>query len=136
MTQDFMYVFLAAVEQQKQQKQREALAELLVWTMYADGHLALDEKDLLEEELSKVKWESDTPLRAFLLQAATKVRNAMASEDATISLLGEIAKRIDDDQARADALAAAERLAGADESMAVTEKSFIERVRRRFTLSE
>lgn len=69
---DKLMSIFADASQDRAQAQREALAELLVWAMYADGHLSLDEKDVLDREMTAVAWDSDKPLSAFLLMPPPK----------------------------------------------------------------
>ncbi len=40
------------------QKQREAMIDLLVFAMYADNHLAISEDKIIKDEIDSFNWES------------------------------------------------------------------------------
>ena len=112
------------------QEQREALVDLLVCTQFADQHLALAEQEQLEKEIKKLGWESGTAPGQFLNASVARAKSALEKDDLTTEYLREIAARLENGDARAKALAAAERMVGIDQNASPSEKVFLDMVRK------
>ncbi len=61
------------------QPQREALINILVLGMYADGHLSLAESESMDGLLDALGWESGTGRTVFFADAITRV-SAIAND--------------------------------------------------------
>lgn len=64
------------------QKQREALVDLLVMSLYADNLIRTVEEEGLREKLATLHWESSKPLEYYLNEAITRVRDVRSSPEA------------------------------------------------------
>ncbi len=108
------------------QQQREALLDLLVWTMYADDFLALPENDEIERLAEEMAWESITPVPQYLNAATARIRHVRAGQEDAGDLLDDIYQRLGDDETRTRAYDACRRLARADGKISEGELQFLD----------
>ncbi len=111
------------------QQEREALVDLLVWTMFVDRHVARAERSYLAEQGRGLKWEGVYELDLYIDASTRRVRDALGSETAEAAYLEHIVARLGDEQARARALEACQALAEADGDLAPAEEAHLERLR-------
>ena len=116
------------------QPQREALIDLLLWTMYVDRMLALSENDRIDQLPEELSWESVTPFPTYLNASFARVREVLSDEDEARKLLDDIYARLGTDAARRRAYDACLDLADIDGQVAEEERRFLEGVRMRFGL--
>jgi hypothetical protein len=118
------------------QEQREALLDLLVWTMFVDRHIAAPEQAQIEREARGLPWEGYNPVELFLDASVRRIRDALGSASAEEAYLCDIATRLGDGEARQRAFRAAQEMAGIDGNLAEKELEFLERVRASLGLPE
>jgi hypothetical protein len=116
-------------EQPSSQPQREALIDLLVWTMFADRHVALPEQAFIAEQADGLPWDSPRPVELYIDKAVRRTREVLGDEAAEASHLEAIATRLADPQMKRAALSACEELIGVDGERAPSELTHLERVR-------
>lgn len=117
------------------QHQREAMIDLLIWTMYADGRLALPENDKIDSLAEELPWDSVTPFQQYLNTSIARVRSVLADEEKSDELLGDIYGRLRDDEMRTRAFRACRDLAQVDGEVDEAESVFLDTVRARFNLA-
>ncbi|MEM1202711.1 MAG: hypothetical protein AAGN66_05735 [Acidobacteriota bacterium] len=118
------------------QAQREALVDLLVWTMYVDRHLALAERDTIEGHTRDLPWDAVTPLPTFLEAAVTRARDVLEDDNLAGEYLDGISHRLGTAEARRRALVACHELIASDGRLTEGEARHVKRVERRFELAE
>jgi len=96
------------------QAQREALVDLLVFAMYADGHLSLAEEKVLENQAAELAWESSQSIESYVNETTERVRLARGTEDGTENLLVSIRERLGDFEDRERAFFVCESLLSSD----------------------
>lgn len=121
---------------QRGQAQREALIDLLVWTMFVDRHVASVEEAQIRKEAAGLPWDGTRSLERFIDASVRRTRDVLGSPDAERAYLDDIHDRLADGPARKQALVACEALIGIDGDRAATELAHLERVAERFNRSE
>ena len=119
-------------QQHLKQSQLEALIELLIWTMYVDNSIKLEENDALDEFLGRVEWHSPMQVDYFMSTAIAKVRNSIDDPTKAEKLIGDINTRLADPMTRREAADAVQALAEADGELTDSEKSFIGKIKLLF----
>jgi len=124
------------LEQQtcRSQQQREALLDVLVWTMFADRHIAAPEQAEIQREARDLPWESGRSIDLYIDSAVRRARDVLGRAPAEEAYLADIAARLEDSAARSRAYEACRELAGADGELAPAEMDLLERVRVSFGL--
>lgn len=119
-----------------EQKQREAMVDLLIWTMYADNVLSLPENDKIDQLTAEMPWDSTIPAQQYMLTSIARVRDAVEDSGASEALLEDIYKRLGSDAMRRRTYEACRDLAHADGEMAATEMHFLNTVKSRFKIDQ
>lgn len=119
-------------DEEPTQEQREALLDLLLWTMYADHVLALSEHDQIDEVAEAIEWTSVTPIAQYLNAAVARIRDVIGDAEATDELLERINERLATDTMRRRAYEACYELAESDGEIASAEINFLHQLRERF----
>lgn len=96
------------------QTQREALLDLLVWTMYVDHHLALTEREKIEHDAEAMPWTGKLSLGDFLDSAIVRTRDVMAGKRTGEEYLSDISERLGDQKTRQRGFRACEELVSVD----------------------
>jgi hypothetical protein len=118
------------------QRQREAMIDLLLWTMYADKLLALPESDRIDEMSAEMEWDSPTPAPQYLQVAVARIRDVLDDEEKAAAEMDSIYERLGTDEMRRSAYAACRDLAKVDGEMADEELAFLNTVKQRFHLAD
>lgn len=118
------------------QEQREALLDLLIWTMYADNFLAFPENEEIESVAQEMDWTSVTPVRQYTATSIARIRQARAGRETFDSLLNDIYTRLGSDEMRTRAYEACQHLAQIDGQVAEEERQFLSAVQARFQHDE
>ena len=116
------------------QAQREAVIDLLVWTMFADRHIASTETERIEAEAKRMDWDSPTGVDIFIAQSMTRTRGVLGDDDKSESYLDDISKRLGDTKSQHRAYKACLLLANVDGQIAPQEKDLLRRIAHRFGL--
>ena len=119
-------------ERKFKQPEVEAITELLIWTMYADDEIRLEENDAIDEFLKTVKWDSPLQPEYYFGSAVAKVRNAMDESSKADALLADIRDRLADRETMVEAVQACYALAQADGEVGPRETEFLARISREF----
>lgn len=96
------------------QTQREALLDLLVWTMYVDHHLALTEREKIEQDAESMPWAGNISLGDFLDSAIVRARDVLAGKRTGDEYLKDISERLGDQKTRQQSFRACEELVSVD----------------------
>ena len=96
------------------QTQREALVDLLVLGMYADGNLSLAETDLLENEIQGLTAETGIAWDTYLAKAFHAIRQTQGDRKARNALLCDIRERLESQDKRQHAAAELQALLAID----------------------
>jgi uncharacterized tellurite resistance protein B-like protein len=111
----------------------EAAADLLVWTMFADGHVATAEEETVESELRHMGWSSPYSLDLYLLGSVARARRSIADREAGDAYLASCAARIQDPAMQARVLEACTKIAASDGNTSARETDLLERIRAAFS---
>jgi hypothetical protein len=108
------------------QKQREALVDLLLLGMFADGSLKVSDDQKLRSVIEEIGWESYQTPDLYFQSAIAKARDAGDTETGTRSRLKKINEGLATDDARQLALERLERFLSLDGAPALEESKFLE----------
>ncbi len=114
------------------QPQVEAITELLIWTMYADDKIRLEENDVIDEFLRSVKWDSPLQPEYYFSSAVAQVRTALDDSSKADWLLANIRERLADRETMSEVVEACYALAQADGELSPRETEFLARLSREF----
>lgn len=118
------------------QQQREAMIDLLLWTMYADKLLALPENDRIDELSAEMEWDSPTPASQYLQVAVSRIRDVLEDPEKAAAEMDSIYERLGSDEMRRNAYTACRDLAKVDGEVSDEEQSFLNAIKQRFHLAE
>jgi hypothetical protein len=96
------------------QESREVLIELMFLALYLDGHLSVDEDDLINHALDSLGWESDRTREGFVHQAFLDAREGASCELKTLEFLDARLSVIERDGQQAAALTWLSKVLGSD----------------------
>ena len=108
------------------QKQREALVDLLLLGMFADGSLKVSEDQKLLSVIGEVGWQSYQTPDLYLQSAIAKAREASDTEDATRRRLEKISENLATAETRQQALTYLTQFLGVDGAVDAAESQFLE----------
>ena len=117
-----------------QQRGREAMVDLLIWTMYVDKVLTLPESDKIDRLSEDLTWESSDSVGQYLNASTSRVRDVLGDKDKAAVLLEDIRRRLDNEEMRREAYEACCELAQADGQVADEEAQFIDMLKREFNV--
>lgn len=118
------------------QQQREAMIDLLIWTMYADKLLALPENDRIDRLTEEMEWDSPTSPTQYLKISIAKIRDVFNDDEKAAAEMNSIYERLGTEEMRRDAYVACRDLAKADGEVASEEMNFLNTVKQRFNLAD
>jgi hypothetical protein len=114
------------------QGQKEALLDLLVLGMYADGHLATVEDECVQELLKAMEFTSDYARDQFADACFTRVRHKAGSPEKMEAQVRELAKCFSGREDRYQALLALDELLASDDRVTGAEGKFLALVKAVF----
>ena len=114
----------------------EAAADLLVWTMFADGHVATAEEETVESELRFMGWSSPFALEVYLHGSIARARRAVADPAEAERYLAGCAARIAEPAMQARVLEACAKIAASDGNTSAHESELLARVRAAFAAKD
>lgn len=123
-------IFGSPEQSRLRQAQREALVDLLVWTMYVDRRIAVQEQNQLQKEVGALPWENPLSVEVWVDDAIRRARDVLGREEAEARYLDSIAARLAEPEARAQAIEACERIARSDGALGAQETAHLERVKK------
>jgi hypothetical protein len=86
------------------QPQREAIADLLHYLVYADSHIAAREGDYVNETIQSLSLDAALSFSAYEQRSIAAARQAKENPDHRREFIASIAARLDTSEARARAL--------------------------------
>lgn len=117
------------------QDYREALLDLLVWTMFVDRHVALAERETLDEMAEKLEWTGKAPLPSFIHESTARARKVIDEGGASASsYLANIASRVSNEKDRRRILNACSEIVGADGKLRPEEAQHLKAIEKAFEL--
>ena len=119
-----------------QQREREAMVDLLMWTMYIDKVLTLPESDKIDRLAEDLTWTSSTPVGQYINASTSRVRDALGDKDKAAALLEDIHRRLDNEEMRREAYEACCDLAQADGQVADEEAQFLTLLKRELNVED
>jgi hypothetical protein len=103
-----------AVKDGLTQPQREAIADLLHYCMYADNHIALAEAAVITDVVSTFAWDPNISFESFEARSIAAARAAKESPDGRKTFLDAINQRLTTARSRTLALEVCKKLFVAD----------------------
>ncbi len=116
------------------QHEREAMVDLMVWTMFVDRHVARAEQAYLKESAGDLGWTGNYPIEVYIDASVRRIRDSLGSEAAEEAYLEDILARLPQPGARQQVYEACASLAGADGELAPAEAAHLERIKTRLGL--
>ena len=110
------------------QPQREAIADLLHYCMYADAKLGLAEAAVFERSVGTFDWESSESLESFANRSIARARRASETREADETFLASAAERLDTESSRRRAIELCTAVLAAD-GTADPEKKFLDKIK-------
>lgn len=96
------------------QVQREALVDLCLLGMYSDALVSLAEQDFLEDESTRLKWESGISFNGYLQRTIPKVRSVKNDSQKTKALIQDINERLGSSEFKRGAIDELQKLLSTD----------------------
>jgi hypothetical protein len=112
--------------QNMNQKQREALVDLLLLGMFADGSLKVSDDQKLLSVIEEIGWESYQTPDLYFQSAIAKARDAADTEAGTLARLKKIHDSLASDEIRQQAIESLEKFLRLDGEPGVEESKFLE----------
>jgi uncharacterized tellurite resistance protein B-like protein len=112
------------------QPQREALADLLHFCLYADNHIALAETQVVADAVGSLSWDPNISFEVFEARSIATARQAKEDASAGEEFLKSIRQRLDDAEARALALNLCKKLFVSDGTQSPSETLVLARVHK------
>ena len=114
--------------------QVEAAADLLVWVMYADGHIAGAETETIDAELRRLGWSSPFAMDLYLQGATARARRALDDPSFAETYLERAAERLRTEEMKRRVLEACAELAAADGHSSASEARLLDKLESAFKL--
>lgn len=108
------------------QKQREALVDLLLSGMFADGWLKVSDDQKLLSVIEEIGWESYQTPDLYFQSAIAKARDAADTEAGTLARLKKLHDSLASDEIRQQAIERLEKFLRLDGEPGVEESKFLE----------
>jgi len=115
-------------------QQKQALLDLLVMGMYADGELADVEDRKIEGLLMTIKFPSVSDRKKYLDGSVARTRQHLGSPESARAFVADIAKQFPSPEARQRAYAGLEELLASDNKVVDKENQFLAVVKDEFKL--
>lgn len=109
--------------------ERQAMLDLLIMAMYADGHLATVEDRRLHRVLTAMGLTAEHERSRAMDAAVTRVRRRSANDQATLGYAAELAAVFATPEARQEVLARLDDIASSDGRVVPQETEFLTQVR-------
>lgn len=110
------------------QSQREALIDLLVFSIFADAHISLQEDAALEAILAEIGWDSPRPREIHFCNSMSRARKAAESTEATAEYIASRTAIFDDSDSKFTLIDYLERVLSSDATVEA-ESAFLRQVR-------
>ena len=117
-----------------EQSQREALLDLLLWTMYADNLIALPESEHIEQLAAELSWESPNPPVQYLNKSVSRVRDVHSNPKDAQDFLDDVFDRLRTREMRLEAFQKCRDLAGIDGQISDEENRRLDLIKHRFDI--
>jgi uncharacterized tellurite resistance protein B-like protein len=114
------------------QEQREALVDLLVLAMYADGHLDLVEDARLNRLLTAMGFETDYDRQRKLDDAITRLREYSQNAELARKHAAQLASHFTDSEQRRGVFQLLEQQISSDNNVVPAEHQFLSTIREVF----
>ncbi len=112
------------------QPQREAIADLMHYCIYADNHVAVAEDRILSDTLAGMDWDAGSSFETYEVRSIAAARAAKENPADRDDFFASIRQRLDTKAARALAFESCRRLFGADGNRASGEILLESRLRQ------
>ena len=86
------------------QPHREAIIDLLIYAMYEDRRVALQEDEFIDAHVTRLGWQSPTAAETYVKMATARIRSARATAEGKMHFLDQTTHKLDTDSARQVAL--------------------------------
>lgn len=114
---------------QLQQKEREAIVDLLHLCLYADAHVAVKEGEFLSGVVDVIGWETRSSFGSYEARSVANARAARGTAELTKEFIADAASRLHSKAARALAIDLCRQLLAADGTTEDKETSLFAQIR-------
>ncbi len=116
------------------EQQKQALLDLLLYSMYLDGNLSAIEDRRIGELLASMEFPSEDARQRFLDAAYTRTRQRSSSAEGIRSFVTEVAKHFSTPDLRRRTFNLLESMVSSDNSVVDKERTLLAVVREEFKL--
>ena len=110
------------------QDEREALIDLLLFTMYVDNQLSIAEDKMLDEDLGELEWDSSESINSYVDRNIPRIRILRTDETRRTQFFESLRNRFASYDSRQRALNHCQNLARVEGTVA-SEKEFMDKVK-------
>jgi uncharacterized tellurite resistance protein B-like protein len=114
---------------QLQQKEREAIVDLLHLCLYADAHIAVNESEFLNEVVELIGWETQSSFSSYEARSVANARNAKGNPENRKVFIASAAARLPSKPSRALTLELCKQLFSSDGKTAEKEDALLAEIR-------
>ena len=116
------------------QQQREAVVDLLLWTMYVDKSVHYRESDHIDEIAAELSEDLDLSLLSHIKSTLPLIRDVAFNQDKWDTYLNQLADEMVSENVKRSAYQLCLEIAEADKDMVQDEMHFLDRVSQVFEL--
>ncbi len=116
------------------QKQREAMIDLLLLCIYSDNELTLNEERIFDREIERFNWKSESSIDEYVANAKPKVLAILESQESRLQHLQKINRDLKNGEARYRALKLCNHLFYSDFDLGDEEKIFMKEIETTFAV--
>ncbi len=113
------------------QPQREALLDLVIFSIFTDAHLSIKEDEALQSALETIGWDAVKPREIFICNSMNRARKATDSDAAGAEYIKTRAAAFTDAASQSTAVELLQKVFAAD-GTAASETEFLARVKQCF----
>lgn len=112
---------------------REAMVDLLLWTMFVDRHVALAEHETIDAMAADLEWTGRVPLADYMRESTARARKVVDEGDtAAKDYLASIRERLQSRRDRTRAMVACREMVNSDGKLRPEEAQLLKDVARAF----
>jgi hypothetical protein len=116
------------------QTQREAVVEILLWTMYVDKSVHYRESDQIDEIALELSEDIDLSLQSHIRSSLPKVREIAFDQSKWDNYLATLSTALETEGVRRSAYHLCLDVAESDKDMVAAEEHFLDKVQKAFEL--
>ena len=118
-------LYQRALSEHPTKEQTEALIDMLIFAVMADGQMVEPEREELDDVFDQVGWDDEMESLAFVSASKDRVEEAKRSGDAAKAYVRDIGERLGSEELQKKAYELAARIICADHALDVAERGLM-----------